>query len=71
MDETKTLLAVIANDQHIPPTYRSTAQGALDRINDLEHMLREIKAIAKISKGGEFYTMLADKALNQNNDTAP
>jgi hypothetical protein len=31
----------------------------------------KIKAIAKISKGGEFYTMLADKALNQNNDTAP
>jgi uncharacterized protein (UPF0147 family) len=71
MDETKAMLQVIANDQHIPSAYRAAAQGALDRINNLEHMLREIKDIAQISKGGEFYTMLADKALNQNNDTAP
>lgn len=37
------------------------------RIAHLEHYLREIKEIASLSEGVEFYAMLAAKGLSPNN----
>ena len=45
-----------------------------ERIKSLEGSLREIRDIARVSEGVEFYAMLADKALQEKNlriDTGP
>jgi len=41
------------------------------RIQDLEDSLREIRDIARVSEGVEFYAMLADKALREKNERDP
>jgi hypothetical protein len=42
-----------------PPTFDQMA----DRIRHLEDALKEIRDIAHVSEGAEFYSMVADKAL--------
>lgn len=39
---------------------------ALARADRLEAALREIRDIAEISEGGEFYVMLVDRALTED-----
>ena len=38
------------------------------RVRELEDALREIRDIAKLSEGGEFYVMLVDKVLGGTKD---
>jgi len=42
-----------------------------ERIKSLEGSLREIRDIALVSEGVEFYAMLADKALKEKNERDP
>ena len=42
-----------------------------ERIKSLEGSLREIRNIALVSEGVEFYAMLADKALKEKNERDP
>ena len=42
-----------------------------ERIKSLEGSLREIRDIARVSEGVEFYAMLADKALKEKNERDP
>ena len=42
-----------------------------ERIKSLEGSLREIRDIARVSEGVEFYAMLADKALQEKNERDP
>lgn len=42
-----------------------------ERIKYLEGSLREIRDIARVSEGVEFYAMLADKALKEKNERDP
>jgi hypothetical protein len=48
-----------APDVYDPPTFDQMA----DRIRHLEDALKEIRDIAQVSEGAEFYSMVADKAL--------
>ena len=42
-----------------------------ERIKYLEGSLREIRDIARVSEGVEFYAMLADKELKKKNERDP